>query len=94
MLTDFQLCELAYQICDWKLTDREKLEEMLIFSGMLSKKWRKCATSDLSAVSYLKDICSNIINVKFEKSTESDEETQNGMDNFFRTWDKNESIPN
>ena len=61
---------------------------------MLSKGGRKCATSELSPVSYLKDICSNTINVKFEKSTESDEETQNGMDNFFRTWDKNESIPN
>ena len=61
---------------------------------MLSKGGRKCATSDLSPVSYLRDICSNTINVKFEKSTESDEETQNGMDNFFRTWDKNESTPN
>ena len=55
---------------------------MLIFSSMLSKK---SATSDLSAVFYLKNVCPNAINVKFDKSTESDEETQNGMDNFFRT---------
>ena len=66
------MCESAYQIVRLKscLTERKILQVMKIFSNIAQKI---VASDNVSKY-----------NTEFEKSPESDEETQNGMDCIFR----------